>query len=283
MSQYNDDLHVLITCLATTFGDEVGQAVQEKFNSLIQLEGIDVAALQAQINALNNILNNSTEAATVQSILTQLAAFGTRLNTLESSTAVADLAVVVASAQAAIAAETARAQAAEAALAASITTINTTLGDLAAEITALQNAPQPQACDCAALTASIAAQATQIANLQAVDSATAAQIAALQSSVEALHGQAAAIAAAQATADAASAAAAAAATQAASAAASAAAANAGVTSLTAAVAQLTTDNNAAHNTFVTKVEIQNIDCVLVGQAFRGAMRNRMFPNPSNGY
>jgi DNA repair exonuclease SbcCD ATPase subunit len=280
MDEYNNDLTLLVQCLATTFGDEVGQAVQDKINEVIALGEVDINALQAQITTLNTLLASNTEGDTLtaQSILSQLAALDSRLDVLESSTAVAQLQATVAALQASVAGSVTSLQDADAALQSNINAIQTALDALAQQVTTIQNSTGGGAeCDCVALTAAIADQATAIANLQGVDAQQAAQIAALQTQVASLSVNAAAVAAAQAAADAA-------ATAAANAAAAAAAAQATATAAgtAAATAQATADAAAtaaagAHTHINNiKLEIQNIDCVALGASFRTAMRGRLF-------
>lgn len=278
---YNNDLTVLVQCLATTFGDEVGQAVQEKFDQLLALEGVDINALNSQIAALNAALasNAAGDQLTAQSILAQLGALDTRLDVLEGSTAVADLAAIVAGIQTALAAETQNRIDADSGLQSGINSIQAAVDSLTQQVVSIQNSSGGgggSACDCAALTAAIAEQATAIANLTGVDAQQAAQIAALQTAIEGLTAQAAGIAAAQAAADAAAATAQTALANAATANAAASAAAAAAAAVAADVAALETANDAAHDTFVTKIEIQNINCALMGQHFRNAMRGRLF-------
>lgn len=280
MDEYNNDLTVLINCLASTFGDEVGQALNEKIDNLVAMQDIDINALQAQLAALNAALASNTEGDTLtaQSILAQLAALDSRLDVLESATAVAQLQAAVAALQASAAAEAAARAAADAQLQSNIDSIQTALDSLVQQVTTIQNnqTGNPE-CDCVALNAAIAEQATAIANLQGVDAAQAAQIAALQATVQSLSTNSAAIAAAQAAADAAAAAAA-------QAAASAAAAQATATAAgtAAATAQATADAAAAAaagavtNINNLKIEIQNVDCAVVGNSFRQALRGRLF-------
>jgi chromosome segregation ATPase len=280
MAVYNEDLTVLINCLATTFGDEVGQAVQEKFDQLLALENTDINALSAQIATLNALLSSNTEGdvLTAQSILSQLAALDSRLDVLEGSTALAALQATVAALQVSVAGDVASLSDADAALQSNINTIQTALDALAQQVTTIQNntSGQPE-CDCVALTAAIADQATAIANLQASDAAQGTQIAALQAAVAALSTNAASIAAAQAAATQAIADAAAA--QATATAAQVAATAAALAAATAqAAADAATGNANGANVSITnlKLEIQNINCATVGVAFRGAMRARMF-------
>lgn len=280
MEQYNQDLTVLINCLATTFGDEVGLAVQEKFDQLLALESTDINALSAQLAQLNALLASNTEGdvLTAQSILSQLAALDSRLDVLEGSTAVAQLQATVAALQASTAASVASLTDADTALAAQISAAQTALDALTQQVITIQNnqtgAPE---CDCVALTAAIADQATAIANLQASDASQAVQIAALQSTVSSLSTSAAAItaasaAAAQAIADAAAAQATASAAQSAA----QAAATAAATAQAAADAAATAASGANVHINNLKLEIQNIDCAVVGASFRTAMRGRMF-------
>jgi len=278
VSSYNDDLTSLIACIASSFGDEVGQAVNEKVASVLAIEGVDIAAVQAQIATLNSLLSANTagDAASAQSILAAITSIGARVSTLEGSTAVADLAAVVASLQTALAAETQNRLDADAALQQNITSIQSTVDQLSQSIIAIQNSTGAQTpCDCVALTAAIAEQATAIANLTAADAQTASQIASLQAAIEALATSAAGIAAAQATADAAAATAQAALANAASASAAAASAQAAAAAAAAAVADLDTRNGQEHGRFVTKAEVMDVNCAAIGAAFRASMRTRM--------
>jgi chromosome segregation ATPase len=280
VTAYNDDLASLVACLASTFGDEVGQAVNEKVNSVLALEGVDIAAVQAQITTLNNLLsaNTSGDAASAQSILAAITAIGARVTTLEGSTAVADLTAVVAGLQTTLATETQNRLDSESSLQANINSVQSNVDQLTQSLVSIQNAIDAggsNACDCAALTSAIATQATAIANLQASDAATATQIAALQTAIEGLTTAAAGIAAAQATADAASATAQTALANAAAATATANAANAAAAAATAAVAELDSRNEHEHGHFVTKAEVMDINCAAIGAVFRGAMRSRM--------
>lgn len=277
---YNDDLTSLITCLATTFGDEVGQAVNEKISAVLALEGVDIAAVTAQINTLTSLLSANTagDAASAQSILAAITAIGDRVSTLEGSTAVADLAAVVAGVQAALAAETQNRIDADAVLQSGINAVQSSVDQLSQAIVAIQNDlgnGGSGACDCAALTAAIAEQATAITNLQASDAQQATQIAALQSAVEGLQTQAAGISAAQAAAAAAAATAQTALANAATAQAAASAAAAAAAAASAAVAELDARNEHEHGHFVTKAEVMDVNCAAVGAAFRAAMRSRM--------
>jgi trimeric autotransporter adhesin len=280
MSEYNNDLSLLVNCVATTFGDEVGQAINEKLDNLIAMQDIDINALQAQLAALNAALasNTSGDTLTAQSILSQLAALDSRLDVLETDGAVAALQATVATLQAGAAAELAARTAADAQLQSNIDGIQTALDSLVQQVTVIQNSQtgNPE-CDCVALTAAIAEQATAIANLQGVDAAQAAQIAALQATVQTLSTNSAQIA--QAQADAAAALSAANAAAASAAAAQATATAAGVTAAgaqasadaaaTAAAGAVTQINNL-------KLEIGSIDCAVVGSSFRTALRGRLF-------
>ena len=278
---YNGELSVLVNCIATTFGDEIGSAVQDKFDQIFALEAADVNAISAQIAQLNALLASNTagDVLTAQSILTQLASLDSRIDVLEGSTEVADLTLVVTALQAALAGEIASRADAEAALQGNINTIQSALDALSAQVISIVNdtTNNGPACDCVALTAAIADQATAIANLQSVDASSAVQIAALQAAVAGLATSGASVAAAQAAADAAQATA-----QTALAAASAAGAVAASAATAAAGAQTTADTAlAAANSAGTEIgglliEIKNINCASVGQSFRSAMRGRMF-------
>ena len=275
---YNDDLASLIACLASTFGDEVGQAVNEKVNAVLSIEGVDIAAVQAQIATLNSLLTTNTngDAATAQSILAAITSIGSRVTALEGSTAVADLTAVVAGLQTALAAEVQSRQDADGALQSSITSIQSAVDQLTQSVVSIQNNQGgTPACDCTALTSAIAEQATAIANLVAADAQTASQIASLQAAIEGLTTAAAGIAAAQATADAAAATAQTALASAAAANAAAANAAANAAAAVAAVAELDARNEHEHGHFVTKAEVMDINCAAIGAAFRASMRSRM--------
>lgn len=279
----NTELHDLFVCVATTFGDEVAQAVEEKIAAVLALEGVDIAALQAQITALNNLLagNTAGDASTAQAILAALTAIGGRVSALEGSTAVADLTAVVAGLQAALATETQNRLDADAALQQNITSLQVTVDNLTQSIVTIQGeiagGTGSGACDCTALTAAIAEAATAITNLQASDAQQATQIAALQAAVVSLQTQAADIATAQATAAAALAAAqaAAAAAVAAQSTATQAISDAAAAGAAASVAQSTADAVAADVESV-KSAIRGVNCVVVGGHFRTALRGRLF-------
>jgi len=280
MAAYNDDLTVLIQCIATTFGDEVGLAVNEKINAVLALEGVDIAAVQAQINTLNSLLSANTagDAASAQAIVAQLTALAGRVTSLEGSTAVADLAATVAGVQAALAAETQNRIDGDSANAAQIAQVHSQVDNMAQSLVTIQaaiDAGQAGACDCAAIAASIATLNTAVANLTGNDANQSSQISSLQAAVEALQTQAAGIAAAQATAEAAAATAQTALANAAAAQAAATTAGTSAATANAAVAALASDVAAAGNTYLTKVEVQNINCAVIGHSFRAAMRGRM--------
>jgi hypothetical protein len=284
MEDYNEDLTVLVQCLAATFGTEVGSAVKDKFDQVLALGEVDINALQAQITALNALLaaNTSGDTLTAQSILAQLAALDSRLDVLEGSTALADLQSAVTVIQNALTSETAAREAADAANAATIASAETAIAALAAQVATLEAAgPGTSGCDCVAINAAIAEQATALANLQASDAAQATQIAALQTAVQGLSVNTAAITAATEAAAAAQAAAAAA-----QATASAAQSAAQAAATAAAAAQAAADGAAGAagaagiSIHTLKLEIKNINCAAVGASFRNAMRAQMFA-PAN--
>jgi trimeric autotransporter adhesin len=282
MSAHIDqELNTLFTCIAGTFGDEIGLAINERIDALVQLEGLDVANLQAQLVALNNLLstNTSGDATNAQAVLAALAALDTRLDTLEGSTAVAELQAALAAAQAALTAEVIARQDADAAQAAAVGVLQTQVDGLAQSLVSIQGQleqNQGGACDCTAIAASIASLSTSVANLSASDAEQATQIAALQASVEALSTQAAGIAAASAAAAAAQAAAAAAAQAAATAAVAAAAAQATADAAAAAAAAAgTSASTNAADIEAVKAALRGVNCVIVGGTFRTALRGRM--------
>jgi trimeric autotransporter adhesin len=278
---YNEELTVLVNCIATTFGDEVGQAINDRITQLIDLQEVDVLALQAQLSALNAALSSNTEGdqLTAQSILTQLAALDSRLDVLEGSTAVAQLQAAVSAIQASAVAEATARETADAANAAALASLQNALDSLTTQVTTIVNEGTGggAACDCVAITADLAAHATALANLQASDAQQGSQITSLQAAVQTLQGQVAGIAAAQAAADAASATAQTALAQAsaAQAAAQAAATAAAAASAAAAAAQATADSAGASGDTLM-VEIKNINCANLGASFRQALRARAF-------
>ena len=269
---------ILIDCLVTSIADSTGEASTDKLADLVNLQGIDLNALQAQVAALNAALasNTSGDQLTAQSILSQLGALDSRLDSSEAVIPqLGTLAAAVSALQAGLAAEQARAEAAEAGLQAAIDAHQAAIDSLSASIVAIQNGGNQEACDCAALTAAIAAQATAIAGLEASDAAQSVQLAALATRVEALEVAAAGIAQAQAAAQAAAAAAAAAAASAAAAQAAAAGAQAEVDALEAVVAANAASQSTINNTFVTKVEISGVDCAVHGATYRNVLRGKM--------
>ena len=278
----NTELNDLLVCVAATFGDSVGEAVNEKIAAVLALEGVDIAAVQAQIATLNSLLASNTagDTTTAQSILAALTAIGNRVTTLEGSTAVADLTAVVAGLQAALATETQNRLDADAALQQNITSLQVTVDGLTQSIVSIQaeiaGGTGSGACDCTALTAAIAEAATAITNLQASDAQQATQIAALQAAVVALQTQAADIATAQATATAALAAAqaAAAAGGAAQSTATQAISDAAAAGAAAAAAG-TAAADAAADVEAVKAAIRGVNCVVVGGHFRHALRSRL--------
>ena len=274
---YSNDLTVLVNCLATTFGDEVGQAVQDKFDQVLALEAVDINRITGQIAQLNALLaaNTTSDSVTAASILSQLHTIDGRLDNIEGSTAVANLTAVVAALTASLTAETASRVAGDENLQNEINAIRSTVEGLSQQLVALENGGSTtnNTCDCPAIMSQLAAQTTALANLQAYDAATAIQITSLQATVQGLHTS---VLAAQAAADAAAATAQSALTAAAAAAAAAAKVASDLAALTALQTTRDHDNQEAHDTFITKVEIQNINCVAVGHSMRVAMRARMF-------
>jgi chromosome segregation ATPase len=278
---YNDELNTLISCISTTFGDEIGQAVQEKFDQVLALQGADINAISAQIATLNALLASNTEGdqLTAQSILAQLSALDSRLDVLEGSTAVADLTAVVDAIQTALTAETAARTAGDTALRSDLDELEATVATLTQQIVTIQNEGTGGTggdCDCVALTAAIADLTNRAVNLEASDAQQSVRITALQDALAGLSTSAAAIAAAQAAADAAAADAAAAAAAAAAAQATANNASTVAAGAAAAVAALEASNATAHDTFITVDMIKNVNCVVHGQSFRTALRGRLF-------
>ncbi|CAB4127542.1 hypothetical protein UFOVP92_28 [uncultured Caudovirales phage] len=278
---YNDDLSSLISCLATTFGDEVGQAVNEKITAVLQLEGVDIAAVTAQIATLNSLMQsgNASDAATAQAIVSQLTSLSSRITSLESSTAVAQLTAAVAAIQDAVAVETAARVAADAAnaaaiasVAASVTTLQTTIATLEASVA---SGGGSGGCDCTAINTSIAQVVSDVTALKASDASQATAIADLTTRIQALEVKSADIATAIAAAAAAAAKADAASAKADTASAKADAAKAAADAAKAAVKELDDRNEEQHGHFIHKNEIKDIDCVAIGHAFRAAMRSKM--------
>jgi trimeric autotransporter adhesin len=278
---YNDELNTLINCISVTFGDEIGQAVQDKFDQVLALHGADVNAISAQIAQLNALLASNTEGdqLTAQSILAQLSALDSRLDVLEGSTAVADLAMVVEALQTALAAETTARGDGDDALRSDLAELEAAVATLTQQVVTIQNegtGGTGGSCDCVAMTAAIADLTNRAVNLEASDAQQSIRITALQDALAGLSTSTAAIAAAQAAADAAAAAAAVAAATAASAQATANNANTVAAGAAAAVAALEASNAAAHDTFITVDMIKNVNCVVHGQSFRTALRGRLF-------
>jgi chromosome segregation ATPase len=279
----NQEVEILFQCIATTFGDEIGQAVNEKIAAVLAIEGVDVAALQAQIATLNQLLASNTSGDTnaVQNILSALAGLSTRVDSLEGSTAVATLQAAVAALQAQLATETQDRQDADAAINANVATLQTQVDNLSTSLVSIQAAIDQQsngggACDCAAIAASIASLSTSVANLEANDADQTVKITALQAAVEALSVQAAGIASAVAVAQAAQAAAQAAAIAAAAAQATASgAATAAAAAGAAADAAQASAAAAAADVEAVKAAIRGVNCVIVGSTFRTALRGRM--------
>jgi trimeric autotransporter adhesin len=277
---YNDNLTALVTCLATTFGDEVGQAVNEKINSVLQLEGVDIAAVQAQIATLNSLMQsgNASDAATAQAIVSQLTSLSSRITSLESSTAVAQLTAAVAAIQDAVTTETAARVAADAANAAAIAAVAANVATLTTSLAAVEAAVAAGgtgSCDCDAINTSIAQIVSDVTALKASDASQSATIAGLTTRIQALEVKAGDITAATTAAAAASVAAAAATAAAAAAGAKADAAAAAAAAVAAAVRELDDRNEEQHGHFIHKNEIKDIDCAAVGHAFRVAMRSKL--------
>lgn len=274
------DLDDLVSCLVAGFGNEVGSAVKEKFDEVLALEGVDLNAIQGQITQLNALLaaNTGNDSLTAQSLLAQLHSVDSRLDALEGSTAVADLAAVVAALQIALTAETAARISGDQTNATAIATVESALALLTAQVVAIQTngGGSDPACDCVALTAAIADQANAITNLSASDAAQSVQIAALQATIAGLQTDAVAIAAAQATANAAQ-------TAANTALANAAVAKAAADAAAAAVAALKVDtdndrdeNEHQHSHHITKEHVRAINCNAKIAQFRTILRGHLF-------
>lgn len=279
-AQLDQELNNLFVCLSGAFGDEIGSAVTEKINAVLQIEGVDVAALQAQINTLNDLLSNNTsgDASTAAAITAAIAGLTTRVTALEGSTAVADLTAVVTALQTALTNEAAERQAADAAHSADIATVQQAVDSLSQSLVTIQATlgQQGAGCDCVAINDSLASIGTQLSNLTSTDTAQASQIADLQTAVAALTSQAAGIAAAQAAADAAAAQAAAAV-----AAATAAGQTAAAAGQAAATAQASADAAAAAGVVnaadieAVKAAIRGVNCVSITANFRTHMRQAL--------
>jgi hypothetical protein len=272
-------LNQLINNIVVAVGDETGLLVKDAIDRLIGLEGVDVSAIQAQLSTLNNLLNANTAAdgTLAQTLLASLSSISGRLDVLEADGAVAALQAAVAALQAGAATETAARLAGDANLQTQIDALQTSMTAAEAAIAALAAVP-PSVFDPTTINNTLAAQATLISNLQAADAASAVQISDLQAAVQALNGQAAAIAAAAAAAAAAQSTANVAVSNAAAASAAAAAAQAAAAANSAAIASLQAANDAAHESFVTLADLQSALAVVASfkTAARTAMRNAAF-------
>jgi uncharacterized coiled-coil protein SlyX len=268
-----NDLQTLFQCLAQTFGEETGRAVKAEIQSVINLGQIDVAALNAKITTIQNLLDadpNTPEFDIATNLITQLTSLSGRITALENDTALQSLSSIV--------------NGIDAGLAQLVNQVQ----DLTAQVTALQNAT-PTPVDLTEVNAAISGLTTSVSNLQAVDVTQASQITALQSDVvaaAAAAGNALSVANAaaatvagvssqisdlqtsQAAQDLAIAAAAGTAN---AAAASASAANTAVTSLAATVAQGLADAQACCDTTVKKTDVTAIDCAALGLIFRASI------------
>lgn len=266
---YNNDLTTLMQCMATTFGQKTGAAIKSEVARVIGLEQVDTAAITAAVNAIQALLdenNDSTDGIQLgQNIIARLTSLSGRLDSLENSTALSQLTIIVNGIDAALTAEQNRATAAEAALAADIAALETAQSTLADQVAALEAAATTgQSCDCTAIAAALAANATAIANLQGSDANTATQIAALQASNEALQ---VAVANAAAAAAAAATAAAVADGKAVAAAAAAAAVAADLATLDARETEHHNDHNRRYNHHIHRDEVSAISCVNLGALF----------------
>jgi hypothetical protein len=266
---YSNDLTQLMQCMATTFGQKTGAAIKTEVARVIGLEQVDTAAITAAVNAIQALLDengNSADGIQLgQNIIARLTSLSGRLDSLENSTALSQLTVIVNGIDAALTAETARAQAAEAALAADLAAVEANVTTLQDQVAALQTSyNNDQDCDCAAIAAALAANATAIANLQASDSSTAVQIAAAQAAIEAMQVSVASVAASVA---AAATAAAVADGKATAAAAAAAAVAADLAALTALEQQRHSDHNRRYNHHIHRDEVSAISCVDLGALF----------------
>lgn len=273
-----NELDILIDCLVTSIADTTGQAINDKLADLVNLQGVDLNALTAQVAALNAALASNTEGdqLTAQAILAQLAALDSRLDSVEALTpVVASLQTAVAGLQAGLAAEVLARQQSDDALQASITALTAQIDTLSQQVSTVVNNPGGEGCDCAALNAAIAAHATALAGLEASDAAQQTLLTALAGRIEALEVSAAGIAAAQAAATAAATAAAAAAASAAAAQAAATNAQAEVDTLEGVVAGNAAAQATLNDTFVTKAMVSAVDCVVHGATFHNVLRGKM--------
>jgi len=268
-----NDLQTLFQCLAQTFGEETGRAVKAEIQSVINLGQIDVAALNAKITTIQNLLDadpNTPEFDIATNLITQLTSLSNRIGVLENDGTLQNLSSIVNGIDQGLA------------------TLQSQVQDLSSQVSALQNAVVTPV-DLTDVNAAIGGLQTSVANLQAVDVTQAAQITALQTGVGAA---ATAAAGAQSTADAATAAVAgvvsqvtslqtsqagqdlaiaAAAGTATAAAAAASAANTAVTGLAATVAQGLADAQACCDTAVKKTDVTAIDCAALGLIFRAGI------------
>lgn len=273
------DLEDLVTCLVAGFGNEVGSAVKDKFDEVLALEGVDINAIQGQINQLNALLaaNAGNDTLTAQSLLAQLSGIGGRLDALEGSTAVADLAAVVLTLQNALSDEVKHRTDGDAANAAAIASVESAVAALTQQVIAIQTGGgSDPACDCVALTQAIADQANAVTNLSASDAAQSVQIAALQAAISGLQTDAVAIAAAQAAANAAQ-------STANTALANAAVAKAAADAAAAALAALKDrcdddrdENEAHHSRHIHKDHVRAINCNAKIAQFRTILRGHLF-------
>lgn len=262
-------LNNTLECLIDGIGQATGEAIKTEINALLAMPNVDIAALQAAIAQIQDLLDADPGTAgfqTGQSIITQLVALGNRLDNLENSNVVATLQVLVSDINNSLTSEIADRVAADAVNAAAIEAAVASITALQATVSTLEAAGSGGSCDCVAIAAQIASLESSIANLVGTDAAQAAQIAGLQSSLTTM---AASVAAATAAANAATAAA----TAATSAAATATAATA---TLATTVAALDT-REAAHFAATTaslsaldgfKAGVEAIDCTALVARFR---------------
>lgn len=233
-------LNQTLECLIEGIGQQTGEAIRTEINNLLGMPNVDLQALQASIAAIQGLLDSdpSTEGfQTGQNIITQLVSLGNRIDSLENSTVVAQLQVLVNGLTTALAAETTARIEGDAALQQALNALTAQYDTLSQQVSTIVNGGGGETCDCVAIAAELTTLQTAVANLTGTDAAQAAQIATLQTQIATLSGglaaAASAAASAQATADAAATA--------------AAAAQASVTALQTTVSLIDTRENERHN------------------------------------
>jgi chromosome segregation ATPase len=204
----NQDFKSLFACVAESFGEETARHVKDAIAEALSIEKTDVADLTAKIDVLKTLLspNDKGQADAAANLLAALTDLNTRVGTLEGSTAINELTIIVTQLGDSIQAEVDRAKLAEAALAEKLNEINISLVEITQLVETAATNPSGN-CDCSAIDAKLLAHSSALSNLSASDAAQAKQIADLQELVATLGGVNSAvedrIAAVKATADAA--------------------------------------------------------------------------------